>query len=209
MPGDGDETFGLDQVLGAIHRDLKSAQKAAETDPFGLYVQNVVVELVFTVERSREGGGGINLKVLGIGAEAGGRRRSSEATEHRIVLTLSPQGWSLVAEEEKNVAEVAKGRGPTRPAPVTRAERASSRNDGGPTSLKQRMIAEVERAERAKPGRGRVAMKSSSLSRRGREPPELSPPAERDANKAVTRKPPLGKRTAKVAPVRVEKAREP
>jgi hypothetical protein len=86
-----DSTFGLDQVLGAIRRDLKAAQKASESDPLGLFVQSVDVELAFTVESSRQGGGGINLKVFGVGADGERKRSVSSETVHRIQLTLSPE----------------------------------------------------------------------------------------------------------------------
>jgi len=90
---EADSTFGLDQVLKALRRDLKSAQKAAEGDPLGLFVQQAEVELAFTVERSKSAGGGINLKVFGVGADAGGKRGTTSETVHRIKLTLSPEEW--------------------------------------------------------------------------------------------------------------------
>jgi hypothetical protein len=88
-------TFGLDEVIAALGRDLKKAQADAETEgAFGLYFGEATVELQFTVQRthSREGGGGLNFRVFGVGlgANAKATAGSSDETVHRIELRLVP-----------------------------------------------------------------------------------------------------------------------
>ena len=86
-----DSTFGLDKVLLALWRDIKKTQAETRDDPLGLKVQRADVELAFTVESSRKAGLGVNLRVLGIGADAGGERGSSSEAVHRIHLLLAPR----------------------------------------------------------------------------------------------------------------------
>jgi hypothetical protein len=89
--GPDESTFGLDQVLNALGRDLKRAQnRAAQDVGFGLFVRQVEVELAFTVGRAKGKRGGINLKVLGVGFEAGANGDSTSETVHRIQLALAP-----------------------------------------------------------------------------------------------------------------------
>ena len=88
---DDEATFGLDEVLGALSADLRSAQRiAAANDGVGLVVGSAEVEIAFTVEHSRGGGGGVNLKVFGVGIDGKGEKSTSEEAVHRIKLTLQP-----------------------------------------------------------------------------------------------------------------------
>jgi hypothetical protein len=83
--------FGLDKVLEALGHDLVKAQVAAEKGGFGLVVGDAEVEISFTVEKAREGGGGVNLKVFGVGVGGGATLNSSQASVHRITLKLHPK----------------------------------------------------------------------------------------------------------------------
>jgi hypothetical protein len=85
-----ESTFGLDDVLSALSGDLKRAQDQAKEAGVGLFLREVEVELAFTVERSRDVGGGINLKVFGVGFGGGGKLGASSETVHRIQLKLGP-----------------------------------------------------------------------------------------------------------------------
>lgn len=62
---------------------------ASELDEAGL--------LRFTIERSREKGGGLNLKVFGVGAEGSGKGTSGRADVQRVTLKLHPHGELGVA----------------------------------------------------------------------------------------------------------------
>jgi hypothetical protein len=85
-------TFGLKEVLSALSRDLVAAREASKTQSFGLFVQEVEVELAFTVEHSSDEKAGVNIKVFGVGFDAGGTLGKSAETVHRIQLKLSPEG---------------------------------------------------------------------------------------------------------------------
>jgi hypothetical protein len=99
---EADDTFGLDEVIAALSRDLKKAQEeAAKAGPFGLYLGEAKVELQFTVQRSssKEGGGGVNFRVFGVGLGLDGKATAGSSNEsvQRIELTLVP---GPVAEDD-------------------------------------------------------------------------------------------------------------
>jgi hypothetical protein len=99
---EADETFGLDEVIGALSRDLKKAQEdAAKAGPFGLYVGEAKVALQFTVQRSstKQGGGSVNFRVFGVGFGVDGKATAGSSNEavQRIELTLVP---GPVAEDD-------------------------------------------------------------------------------------------------------------
>jgi hypothetical protein len=83
-----DATFGLDEVLHALGRDLLRAEEQAKQQAFGLYVKDAEVELSFTVEKSSKGGGGLNLKVFGVGFSGEGEQLRDSVSVHRIRLSL-------------------------------------------------------------------------------------------------------------------------
>jgi hypothetical protein len=102
-PTNETESFGLDEVLAALSRDLmKAEENASEGEAFGLYVGSAVVELQFTVQRTRTkgGGGAISFKVFGVGADVDARANSasSEETIHKITLTLTTRRSTEPAE---------------------------------------------------------------------------------------------------------------
>jgi hypothetical protein len=83
----------LDEVLGALSADLRSAQRiAAANHGVGLVVKEAEVELAFTIEAAKEGGLGLNLRVFGVGVGGKAAKTTSEETVHRIKLTLQPSG---------------------------------------------------------------------------------------------------------------------
>jgi hypothetical protein len=93
---EAENTFGLDEVIGALSRDLKKAQKdASKGDAYGLYLGSAEVELQFTVQRTTTKGakGGVNFRVFGIGAgvDANASAGSSDETVHRITIQLIPK----------------------------------------------------------------------------------------------------------------------
>jgi hypothetical protein len=87
-PTPQDATFGLDEVLHALGRDLLRAEQQAKQQAFGLYVKDAEVELSFTVEKSAKGGGGLNLKVFGVGFSGEGQQLRDSVSVHRIRLSL-------------------------------------------------------------------------------------------------------------------------
>ena len=107
---DDANTLGLDEVIGALSRDLKRAQRdAAEEGAFGLYLSEAIVELQFTVERTRtnEGKAGVNFKVFGVGFGADGSIGSGSSDERmqRITLTLVP-GHQVARDHPEGLREL-------------------------------------------------------------------------------------------------------
>lgn len=87
---DGDqETFGLREMLEALHDDLHHVNSAFGEDGV-LAVSQVEVEVSFTIAKTREGGGGLGIRVFGIGAGAHGSVGSNRESVHRMTLRLSP-----------------------------------------------------------------------------------------------------------------------
>jgi hypothetical protein len=83
------ETFGLDEVLHTLGRDLMRAEARAKQRAYGLYVKDAEVELSFTVEKSNKRGGGLNLKVFGVGFSGEGEHVQDSVSVHRIRLSLT------------------------------------------------------------------------------------------------------------------------
>ena len=123
-PTTEESTFGLGDVLDALRRDLLHAQSKAKGGASGLFVQGAEVELAFTVSHGRDGKTGINLKVFGVGFDAGGRLASSSEMVHRIKLTLGPPVGGGGVGETKETIDF--GAPTTRPAqlPVAKANKA-------------------------------------------------------------------------------------
>jgi hypothetical protein len=97
MTEDGvDDGVDLAEVLGALHRDLLKAERNVEGEA-RLFVAEAEVEVAFTIERSREKGAGLNLKVFGVGGEGSGKSASGRADVQRVTLKLHPHGRLDVA----------------------------------------------------------------------------------------------------------------
>lgn len=87
---DSEEPIELADAIGAVRRQLVSAQLAGTQLPTGKLLSFSVdkVELEFTGEVKRVGGGGVGVKFWVVSADAKGER--SATTSHRVKLTLTP-----------------------------------------------------------------------------------------------------------------------
>lgn len=84
--------YGLPAVFEALHADLVASQRRlldADQEAM-LKLKETEVELTFTVERAGKGKGGLNLKVFGVGFEAGVEKGTNRSTVHRLKVTLEP-----------------------------------------------------------------------------------------------------------------------
>lgn len=97
--------FGLNEVLAALGRDLKSAREttAQSNGAFGLALKEAEVELALTVteDHNVEGDGKLRFMILPwLGLDAGGEASvaKGDARVHRIKLTLSPTSVTTVAQ---------------------------------------------------------------------------------------------------------------
>jgi Trypsin-co-occurring domain 2 len=96
--------YGLAEIFEALRNDFVAAQRQlvnADREPI-MQLGETEVELAFTVEHAGKGKGGVNLKVFGVGFEAGGEKGTTRAAVHRLMVKLSPAGIIdvLDAEEE-------------------------------------------------------------------------------------------------------------
>ena len=86
----GEPTFGLDEMLRALRRDLRAANENVGDDTPLLNVGDVEVEVAFTLERTTEKAGGVNFKIFGVGVEGGGKGTSGRTYANRVTLKLTP-----------------------------------------------------------------------------------------------------------------------
>jgi Trypsin-co-occurring domain 2 len=98
MAGNAGETsgesggFGIPDVLKALRYDIEQSQKNlldANKKPV-MKLASGDVEIAFTVESKGKGKVGVNLKVFGVGFEAGGEKERTTSTVHRLRLKLEP-----------------------------------------------------------------------------------------------------------------------
>lgn len=88
------ETFDLPAVFAALRRDFERAQAqllSGDAAPIML-LDSAEIELEVLVEKDIKGGGGVNLKVIGIGVEGGIERNIHHGKTHRLRVSLKPAG---------------------------------------------------------------------------------------------------------------------
>ncbi|WP_405889854.1 hypothetical protein OG427_07345 [Streptomyces sp. NBC_00133] len=98
------EGYGLPAVFEALRKDLAAAQQRlldANQNAI-LNLKETEVELTFTVEHTGKGKGGINLKVFGVGFEAGGEKGTNRSSVHRLKVILEPTDILGVADEDED-----------------------------------------------------------------------------------------------------------
>ncbi|GAA3559790.1 hypothetical protein GCM10022419_045500 [Nonomuraea rosea] len=98
VPGPG---YALPEIFDALRADLIAARQKlldANQEPI-MELIGTEVELTFTLEHSGKGKAGVNLKVLGVGFEAGGEKGIARSAVHRLKVTLGPIGIVGVAGE--------------------------------------------------------------------------------------------------------------
>ena len=79
-------SFELVDVIKQLRKDITQAAYYAEGQDLRFNVKNIEVELQTVVKK--EGNGGLKFKVLGIGAEAGGKYE--HAKTHTLKFQLEP-----------------------------------------------------------------------------------------------------------------------
>src|SRR5690349_20538864 len=91
QPAGYDYGYGLPAVFAALRHDFEAAQAQLldqNQEPIML-LSDVEVELEFTVVHSTDVGGGLNLKVFGVGFGADGTRANSQGSSHRMTIKLT------------------------------------------------------------------------------------------------------------------------
>lgn len=81
----------LSQLIWAIRQDLHSAQTSAAGDPFRFGVDKIEVDVTLEAMTSTDAAGGLNLKVLGVGADGKLQRSSANTSTAGVRVTISPR----------------------------------------------------------------------------------------------------------------------
>jgi hypothetical protein len=88
------ESFDLPAVFAALRLGFERAQAqllAGDAAPIML-LDSAEIELEVLVEKDTKGGGGVNLKVIGVGVEGGVERNVHHGRTHRLKVSLRPAG---------------------------------------------------------------------------------------------------------------------
>lgn len=99
-----DDQPSLGQFIWLVRRELQWAQDVDRDQPLRFDVDSVELDLVVEATMTKKGGGGLDLKVLGVGLSAGG---GAEAAQHQantihLVLSATDTGgkkWQVSAED--------------------------------------------------------------------------------------------------------------
>ena len=101
-----DDQPSLGQFIWLVRRELQWEQEVDRDQPLRFNVESVELDLVVDATRTTGGGGGLDLKVFGVGlsakADVGGTRQLSN-TVH-IVLSATDMGgnkWQVGAEDRE------------------------------------------------------------------------------------------------------------
>ena len=85
-----EEQPSLGQLIWLVRRELEWAYAADADNPLRFDVGPVELETTVEATRATTGGGGLDLKVLGVGASGELSRESTRGTTSRVHVTLTP-----------------------------------------------------------------------------------------------------------------------
>ena len=96
-----EERISLPALASALRRNIDEmrAQLTAAGKAAILDIDSAEIELSVAIERTKGGEGGVSFSILGIGASGKGKYESSNATGHKLTLTLKPKGSIGVASK--------------------------------------------------------------------------------------------------------------
>jgi len=101
-----DDQPSLGQFIWLVRRELQWAQDVDRDQPLRFNVDSVSLDLVVDATTTKKGGGGLDLKVLGVGISAGGGAEAARQQTNTIHLTLSAtdtdgKKWQVGAEDRE------------------------------------------------------------------------------------------------------------
>ena len=126
----------LGQFIWLVRRELQWAQEVDRDQPLRFDVDSVALDLVVEATKTKKGGGGLDLKVLGVGLSAGGGAEAARQQTNTIHLVLSAsdlagQKWQVSAEDREPPVRRAEALPTSAPVPdesgPTRSEAAEDR----------------------------------------------------------------------------------
>jgi hypothetical protein len=85
-----EEQPSLGQLIWLVRRELEWAYAADADQPLRFDVGSVELDVTVEATRATTGGGGLDLKVLGVGASGDLSRQSMRGTTSNVHVTLTP-----------------------------------------------------------------------------------------------------------------------
>jgi len=86
-----EERPSLGQLIWLVRRELEWAYGVDADQPLRFEVGTVELDVTVEATRTTTGGGGLDLKVLGVGASGELSRENAQATTSQVHLVLSPR----------------------------------------------------------------------------------------------------------------------
>jgi hypothetical protein len=85
-----DEQPSLGQLIWLVRRELEWARQVDEDEPLKFDVSSVELDVVVEATRSTTGGGGLDLKVFGVGGRADLSHESGHQASSTVHVVLTP-----------------------------------------------------------------------------------------------------------------------
>ena len=101
-----DDQPSLGQFIWLVRRELQWAQEVDRDQPLRFDVDSVALDLVVEATTTKKGGGGLDLKVMGVGLSADGGAEAARKHANTIHVVLSAtntggQKWQVGAEDRE------------------------------------------------------------------------------------------------------------
>jgi hypothetical protein len=129
-----DEQPSLGQLIWLVRRELEWARAVDAGEPLRFDVDTVELDVEVEVTRATKGEGGLDLKLFGVGAKAGGSRETSRGAGSTVHVVLTPRD-ERIADGRLSVAASDTEPPPRRaevPVPRAAAEEVDGTRTGGP-----------------------------------------------------------------------------
>jgi hypothetical protein len=117
-----DDQPSLGQFIWLVRRELQWAQEGDRDQPLRFDVDSIALDLVVEATTTKKGGGGLDLKVMGVGLSADGGAEAARKHANTIHVVLSPAGTALAVSHlyKMRRRELAERRHLRLPSPLDR-----------------------------------------------------------------------------------------
>jgi Trypsin-co-occurring domain 2 len=125
----GEEQPSLGQLIWLVRRELEWAYGVDADNPLSFEVGSVELDVTVEATKTIKGGGGLDLKVMGVGASGDLSRESARGTTSRVHVVLTPHDTRR--GDGKYEISAVDTEPPPRRAEVNGEQPASSGSDSG------------------------------------------------------------------------------
>lgn len=91
-------SIGLADAIDQLRSELAAAIARGEGQELRFKVSDIKVELAVQITRKGSGKGELSFNVLGVGGKIGGEGGIDHGTTHRITLSLTVDGGTLISD---------------------------------------------------------------------------------------------------------------